>query len=85
MVEVKTKEELQKALTKNEKIIHVDNVKLSIGLITRPGKHRLIMHTVRKNGYMLIKARMLGTFDVMMVKDRKHLREAFFSQTGKIC
>ena len=70
MREVLTKNELKKALFRNEERIHVASEKLGIGLVTRPHKFRLIRYIMLVNGYRLISRKRLGMLDVQFVKER---------------
>ena len=71
MVEVQTRQELQKAIADKADIIHIADEKLSIGLITRPHKYRrLMLYATCLNGYRLTTGRLLGIFDVRFVRQK---------------
>ncbi len=69
MIEVTTKDELRKALIRNQDSIHIVNEKLSLSMITRPKKFRFINYVMNINGYRILKAKVLGHFDVKLVKN----------------
>ena len=68
MLEVTTKDELKKALSKHTDDIHVANAELSIQLVTRPHKFRFIRKIMYAFGYRLITQSRPGRFDAKFVK-----------------
>ena len=68
MLEVTTKDELKKALSKHNDEIHVANDELSTELVTRPQKFRFIRKIMYGFGYRLITQSRLGRFDARFVK-----------------
>ena len=67
MIEVHTREELKKALVRHEDEIHVADHKLTIGIVTRPWKFRLIPYA-KALGYRLVALKYLGAFDAKFIK-----------------
>jgi len=68
MTEVKTKQELARAIFSHADEIHVASDELALGIMTRPRKHRLVFYAMHLNGYKLNTARCLGAFDVRLFK-----------------
>jgi hypothetical protein len=63
VTQVKTKQDLIRAILQNADEIHVCDDKLALGMITRPKKNRFAFYA------MLVKAQSLGKFDVTLVKE----------------
>ncbi len=71
MKEIRTDKELKKAIFSDDDEIHVDNKKLTVGIITRPYKHRRLLGLMRLKGYKMIAAKCFGVFDVRFVKEKE--------------
>jgi len=69
MIEVHTKDDLKHALYKNEDVVHVENSKLSLGIVKRPHKFRQILFAYQAKGYKLVKNVCRGSFDVKFVRE----------------
>ncbi len=68
MMEINSRDDLKKALISSEEEIHINDKKLTIGIITRPHKHRSFLTCMKLKGYRLITAKCFGVFDVKFVK-----------------
>ena len=69
VTQVKTKQDLIRAIMQNADEIHVCDDKLALGMITRPKKNRFAFYAMLVNGYKLRKVQSLGKFDVTLVKE----------------
>jgi len=68
MIDVKTKDDLRRALHGNENIIHVVARNLCLKIIKRPYEFRRILFAYHSQGYRLIKWMCFGLFDVKLVR-----------------
>lgn len=69
MIEVTNKDDLKKALVKNdEDQIHISNKQLTLDLLTRPQRYRRIFYAMRANHYRLIRLKSCGTLDLSFIR-----------------
>ena len=69
MIDVKTKDDLRRALHSNENIIHVVDRNLCLGSIKRPYEFRRVLFAYHSQGCRLIKWMCLGSFGVKLVHE----------------
>jgi hypothetical protein len=70
ITQVKTKQDLMRAIMQKADEIHVCDDTLALGMITRPKKNRFTFYAMLVNGYKLRKVQSLGKFDVTLVKEQ---------------
>lgn len=68
MIEIHTKDDLRRALYKNEDVIHIEDRNLCLGIIKSPYKFRQILFAYQTQGYRLVKQVCCGSFDVKLVR-----------------
>lgn len=68
MLEIRTREDLNKALICKDNEIHIDDKQLTLGIMTTPCKHRAFLTVMKLKGYRLITARCFGAFDVRFIR-----------------
>jgi len=68
MFEVTTRNDLERALLRNEGDIHISDKRLTLDLLTRPQRYRRIFCAMQANRYRLIKIRTFGVLDLLFRK-----------------
>jgi len=70
ITQVKTKQDLIRAIMQKADEIHVCDDKLAQRMITLPKKNRFVFYAMLVNGYKLRKVQTMGKFDVTLVKEQ---------------
>jgi len=70
ITQVKTNQDLMRAILQNTNEIHVCDDRLALEMIMHPKKNRFTFYAMLVNGYKLRKVQSLGKFDVTLVKEQ---------------